>query len=201
MVQVCVYSSCPGFIKICHHFLPSDLDPLTLWGYWGRKRTTAIPAFCAWLVWGQCNGDISIFEKVTQEGTNSLDSYQYNSSHLCQYVLHYVVCTFGCMLGTVWLVSWCCAIKRHQNETSLTFQPQVSKAIGMVFHKHSLFFQIWNNNILRDSYMGKHLFISADECTRQVQSVGLVGRGREGDQAKAGKLTVEITQTKTLTSI
>jgi len=49
--------------------------------------------------------------------------------------------------------------------------------------------------------MGKHLFISGDECMRQVQSVGLVGRGREGDQAKAGKVTVEITQSKTMTTI
>ena len=65
----------------------------------------------------------------------------------------------------------------------------------------STHFKIWNNNILRDSYMGKHLFISGDECMRQVQSVGLVGRGREGDQAKAGKVTVEITQSKTMTTI
>ncbi|KAL4219876.1 Calpain-5 [Mactra antiquata] len=67
--------------------------------------------------------------------------------------------------------------------------------------KNPIKIQIWNNNILKDSYMGKHLFISADECTRQVQKVGLVGRGKQGDQVRSGQLVVEITQTKTLTAI
>lgn len=49
--------------------------------------------------------------------------------------------------------------------------------------------------------MGKHLFLSSDECTRQVQKVGLVGRGKQGDQVRSGQLVVEITQTQNLTAI
>ncbi|XP_045199572.2 calpain-5-like [Mercenaria mercenaria] len=67
--------------------------------------------------------------------------------------------------------------------------------------KNPIKVQIWNSNILKDTYMGKHLFISADECTRSIQSVGLVGRGKQGDQIRSGKLIVEITQTKTLDAI
>ncbi|WAR27546.1 CAN5-like protein [Mya arenaria] len=67
--------------------------------------------------------------------------------------------------------------------------------------KNPIKVQIWNSNIIKDTYMGKHLFISADECTRSIQTVGLVGRGRQGDQVRSGKLIVEITQSKTLSAI
>ena len=62
-------------------------------------------------------------------------------------------------------------------------------------------FQIWNSNVIKDTYMGKHLFLSAEDCTRKIESVGLVGRGRDGDKAKAGKLVVEITQSRNMALI
>ncbi|XP_071086234.1 calpain-5-like [Haliotis cracherodii] len=61
--------------------------------------------------------------------------------------------------------------------------------------------QIWNNNLLRDEYMGKHVFMSADECSHATQEVGLIGRKKEQGAARPGKVRVEITQSKTLTSI
>lgn len=67
--------------------------------------------------------------------------------------------------------------------------------------KNPVKIQIWNHNIIKDSYLGKHLFLASDECTRKVESVGLVGRGKQGDQARSGKLIVEITQTQNFTMI
>ncbi|KAL3848425.1 hypothetical protein ACJMK2_019283 [Sinanodonta woodiana] len=61
--------------------------------------------------------------------------------------------------------------------------------------------QIWNNNVLRDKYMGKHLFISSDDCVNSIQQVDLVGRGKEGNQQRSGKLTVQMTQTKNLLAL
>ena len=58
-------------------------------------------------------------------------------------------------------------------------------------------FQIWNSNVIKDSYMGKHIFMSADECNRRVESVSLVGRGKDTVQ-KPGKLIVEITQSRNM---
>ena len=45
--------------------------------------------------------------------------------------------------------------------------------------------------------MGKHIFMSGDECTRRVESVSLVGRGKDTVQ-KPGKVLVEITQSKNM---
>ena len=51
--------------------------------------------------------------------------------------------------------------------------------------------------MIKDSYMGKHIFLSADEFTRRVESVSLVGRGKDTAQ-KPGKVIVEITQSKNM---
>lgn len=63
--------------------------------------------------------------------------------------------------------------------------------------KNPVKIQIWNSNVIKDSYMGKHIFMSADECNRRVESVSLVGRGKDTVQ-KPGKLVVEITQSRNM---
>lgn len=63
--------------------------------------------------------------------------------------------------------------------------------------KNPVKIQIWNSNVIKDSYMGKHIFLSADEFTRRVESVSLVGRGKDTAQ-KPGKVIVEITQSKNM---
>ena len=55
--------------------------------------------------------------------------------------------------------------------------------------------------MIKDTYMGKHLFLSADECTRKIETVNLVGRGRDGDKQKPGSLMVEITQSRNMALI
>lgn len=61
--------------------------------------------------------------------------------------------------------------------------------------------QIWNSNMLRDQYMGKHVFTSIDECDGSMHQVDLFGRGKEGDIQRPGKLIVEITTKRELASI
>ncbi|KAK6194889.1 hypothetical protein SNE40_000425 [Patella caerulea] len=67
--------------------------------------------------------------------------------------------------------------------------------------KSPLKVQIWNANLLRDSYMGKHIFLSTDELNGQQQEVDLVGRKKESNQTRPGKLIVQITQSRTLTAV
>ncbi|XP_029633100.1 calpain-5-like [Octopus sinensis] len=59
--------------------------------------------------------------------------------------------------------------------------------------KSPLKVQIWNNNLLKDEYMGKHVFTTIDECDRTIKEVELFGRGKEGDIQRPGKLLIEIT--------
>ncbi|XP_041352428.1 calpain-5-like [Gigantopelta aegis] len=61
--------------------------------------------------------------------------------------------------------------------------------------------QIWNSNVLRDQYMGKHVFMNADETNTIAQEVGLVGRKKESSQPRQGKLLVQITQSSNLMQI
>ncbi|XP_035828504.1 calpain-5 [Aplysia californica] len=67
--------------------------------------------------------------------------------------------------------------------------------------KSPLKVQIWNSNVLRDDYMGKHVFIATDECKGKAVEVGLVGRKNESNTNKPGQLVVVITQTRDLTSV
>lgn len=67
--------------------------------------------------------------------------------------------------------------------------------------KKPLKIQIWNKNIIKDQYMGKHVFTSTDECRDKISTVGLVQRGRQGDKAANGQLYVQITQTKNVTAV
>ena len=60
--------------------------------------------------------------------------------------------------------------------------------------------QIWNHNVIRDQYLGKHVFMNSNECKDTVESVDLVGRGKNNEKLP-GKLYVQITQSRTLTSI
>ena len=61
--------------------------------------------------------------------------------------------------------------------------------------------QIWNNNVLRDQYMGKHVFMSTDDFHNSAQEVNLFGRKNESATQRPGKLLVYITQSRQLTSI
>ncbi|KAK3094770.1 hypothetical protein FSP39_005995 [Pinctada imbricata] len=60
--------------------------------------------------------------------------------------------------------------------------------------------QIWNHNILKDQYLGRHVFVSADECKDKIMAVDLVGKGRNMEKMP-GKLYVQITQSKNFNSI
>lgn len=64
-----------------------------------------------------------------------------------------------------------------------------------------LLFQIWNNNVLRDQFMGKHVFLSADDMQAQVLEVDLFGRKSESTVQKPGKLYLLITQSRQLLSV
>ncbi|KAK7443283.1 hypothetical protein BaRGS_00040463 [Batillaria attramentaria] len=62
--------------------------------------------------------------------------------------------------------------------------------------------QVWNNNVLRDQHMGKHVFMSADDIHNQAMQVPLFGRGKsESTVQKPGQLTVIITQSRQLTTL
>ncbi|KAJ8310510.1 hypothetical protein KUTeg_012375 [Tegillarca granosa] len=61
--------------------------------------------------------------------------------------------------------------------------------------------QIWNSNVLRDQYMGKHVFMSTDEMRDSMKAVDLYGRKGESNQVRPGKLYIQITQSRNLTSI
>ncbi|PVD18725.1 hypothetical protein C0Q70_21276 [Pomacea canaliculata] len=61
--------------------------------------------------------------------------------------------------------------------------------------------QIWNNNVLRDQFMGKHVFLSADDMQAQVLEVDLFGRKSESTVQKPGKLYLLITQSRQLLSV
>ncbi|KAL8625595.1 hypothetical protein ACOMHN_014683 [Nucella lapillus] len=67
--------------------------------------------------------------------------------------------------------------------------------------KSPLKIQIWNNNVLRDQYMGKHVFLSTEDFHNSAQEVNLFGRKNESAVQKAGKLLVYITQTRQMATI
>ncbi|GAB1600396.1 calpain-5-like [Argonauta hians] len=67
--------------------------------------------------------------------------------------------------------------------------------------KNPLKVQIWNNNMLKDEYMGKHVFNTYEECERTIKEVELFGRGKEGNVQRPGKLVVEITNKSDFFSI
>ena len=63
-------------------------------------------------------------------------------------------------------------------------------------------FQIWNNNTLRDSFMGRCEFASSADMTKKVIDLDLFGRKKdERTKKRAGKVFIEISQTRSLTSI
>lgn len=62
-------------------------------------------------------------------------------------------------------------------------------------------FQIWNNNILRDEFMGQYAYLSTDESKNQAQEVGLMGRKSESNTNRPGKLMIVVTQSRDLVSI
>lgn len=49
--------------------------------------------------------------------------------------------------------------------------------------------------------MGKHVFMSTDDFHNSTQEVSLFGRKNESSTQRPGKLLVQITQTRQLTSI
>jgi hypothetical protein len=49
--------------------------------------------------------------------------------------------------------------------------------------------------------MGKHVFMSTEDMKDKILSVDLVGRGKQGDQQRPGKLTVMITQSRNFQAI
>ncbi|KAK7090807.1 calpain-5-like [Littorina saxatilis] len=67
--------------------------------------------------------------------------------------------------------------------------------------KHPLKVQIWNHNVIRDQYMGKHVFLSTDDFRNSAQEVDLYGRKGESQTVQPGKLMVHITQTRDLSSL
>ncbi|GFN79965.1 calpain-5 [Plakobranchus ocellatus] len=68
-------------------------------------------------------------------------------------------------------------------------------------HKKPVKIQIWNNNILRDEFMGRHLLESSNECKMQALEVGLMGRKAENNTVKPGKVTIIVTQSRQLMSV
>ncbi|XP_048745136.2 calpain-5-like isoform X2 [Ostrea edulis] len=60
--------------------------------------------------------------------------------------------------------------------------------------------QIWNSNVIKDSYLGKHVFTSTADFNDNVQTVELVGRGKNGEK-KPGKLYVKITQSRNFLAV
>ncbi|ESP04935.1 hypothetical protein LOTGIDRAFT_205978 [Lottia gigantea] len=67
--------------------------------------------------------------------------------------------------------------------------------------KKPLKVQIWNANMVRDTYMGKHIFTATDEMNGVQKEVTLVGRKKEQNAPREGKLIVQITQSRTLTTV
>lgn len=60
--------------------------------------------------------------------------------------------------------------------------------------------QIWNSNVIRDSYLGKHVFTSTADFMDNIQTVELVGRGKNGEK-KPGKLYIKVTQSRNLLAV
>ncbi|KAK0048922.1 calpain-5 [Biomphalaria pfeifferi] len=68
--------------------------------------------------------------------------------------------------------------------------------------KKPLVIQIWNNNLLRDEFMGQHEFKSVDELREQTVVLSLFGNKKnETTVEKPGKLTITITQLKDLMAV
>ncbi|CAG5114859.1 unnamed protein product [Candidula unifasciata] len=67
--------------------------------------------------------------------------------------------------------------------------------------KNPIKIEIWNNNILRDDFMGKFLYVATDECKNQALEVALAGRKPETDAVRPGKLTIVVTQSRNLLSV
>ncbi|XP_064615134.1 LOW QUALITY PROTEIN: calpain-5-like [Liolophura sinensis] len=59
--------------------------------------------------------------------------------------------------------------------------------------------QVWNHNIIKDEYMGKHVLMGSDECSAKMVEVDLFGRKNESNVKKPGKLILEITSSRNLT--
>ncbi|XP_052104854.1 calpain-5-like [Mytilus californianus] len=78
------------------------------------------------------------------------------------------------------------------NQSAVFFRTKPNKPLKI---------QIWNHNILKDTYMGKHVFMSTDDMKDSIVSVDLVGQGKQGDQQRPGKLTVMITQSRNFSAI
>ena len=58
--------------------------------------------------------------------------------------------------------------------------------------------QVWNYNLIKDSYMGKALFPCPVTNDRKVYTADLQGRWREKGMAKPGKVTIEATSVNDL---
>ena len=58
--------------------------------------------------------------------------------------------------------------------------------------------QVWNYNLIKDSYMGKALFPCPVTNDKKVYTADLQGRWREKGMAKPGKVTIEATSVNDL---
>ncbi|XP_061192962.1 calpain-5-like [Saccostrea echinata] len=82
-------------------------------------------------------------------------------------------------------------INPEWNESAIFYRRNMRKPIKI---------QIWNSNVIRDSYLGKHVFTSTADFNDNIQSLELVGRGKNGEK-KPGKLVIKITQSRNLLAV
>ncbi|XP_076435379.1 calpain-5-like [Babylonia areolata] len=61
--------------------------------------------------------------------------------------------------------------------------------------------QIWNSNVIRDTYLGKHVFMSTDDFYNQTFEVSLSGRKKDVAANRPGKLVLQVTQSRHLTVV
>lgn len=62
--------------------------------------------------------------------------------------------------------------------------------------------EVWNNNVLRDQFMGQHVYMATDDIHNQTLQVPLYGRGKdEATVQRPGQLFLIITQSRQLMSI
>uniref|UniRef100_A0A0B7B7Z1 Calpain catalytic domain-containing protein n=1 Tax=Arion vulgaris TaxID=1028688 RepID=A0A0B7B7Z1_9EUPU len=67
--------------------------------------------------------------------------------------------------------------------------------------KNPVTIQIWNNNIIKDNFMGKLVFASTDDFKNQGSEHGLTDRKNESNTTRPGKLAIIVTQSRSLMSI
>lgn len=83
-----------------------------------------------------------------------------------------------------------------------TLNPEWNESV--IFYRRNmrkpLKIQIWNSNVIRDSYLGKHVFTSTADFIDNIQTVELVGRGKNGEK-KPGKLYIKVTQSRNLLAV